>query len=199
MKKTVIVLTLLLTSFFGLSQEDIEIEESNKNEISTNLLDLVVAGSFNVNYERYLDKNQSLFIGATFFDTFAYFDAGNIKNTNAVSLKAAYIIYFSKKKDHAGFFFYPQARIRTGEVTIEDYYYYYDVSDTPSDYIYTNDTTYDVGSFSLGFGIGHKWVFNDKFTLGINAEIGRVLAGEINTDYLDYVEPRFGVNFGIRF
>ena len=70
--------------------------KSKKHEISTNLFDLVVAGSLNVNYERLFEKNQSLFIGATFFDTYGYYDAGYLKSSNAVSLKAAYMIYFSK-------------------------------------------------------------------------------------------------------
>ena len=193
MKKKHLLFVLLLTSFLGFAQDDME-TTTKKSEISSNLFDLVIAGSFNVNYERYLEKNQSLFIGATFFDTYAYYDSGYLKSSNAISLKAAYMIYFSKKKDHAGFFFYPQAKFRTGTVTVDDYYYY----------DYTNDTTvgqefsYDVDGFSLGFGIGHKWVFNDTFTLGINGEVARNL-GNFDDDYLDNVEPRFGINFGIRF
>ena len=193
MKKTHLLFVLLLTSFYGFAQEDIE-TTTKKNEISSNLFDLVVAGSFNVKYERYLEKNQSLYIGATFFDTYAYYDTGYIKDSDAISLKAAYVIYFSKKKDHAGFYFYPQAKLRTGTVTVEDYYYYDYISDTNVEEEYT----YDVDGFSLGFGIGHKWVFNDTFTLGINGEIARNL-GSIDDDYLDNVEPRFGINFGIRF
>ena len=57
---------------------------------------------------------------------------------------------------------------------------------------------YDVSGFSAGFGIGHKWLFNNKFTLSINGEIARNL-GNFDTDYLDNIEGRFGVNFGYRF
>ncbi|MGB6269502.1 MAG: hypothetical protein WBF67_10895 [Olleya sp.] len=193
MKKTILLFALLLISFYGFSQDEME-PLSKKNELSSNLFDLVIAGSFNVNYERYLDKNQSLFIGATFFDTYAYYDSGNLKDSNAISIKAAYIVYFSKKKDHAGFFFYPQAKFRTGTVTVDNYYYY-DFNDETT---IEQDFSYDVDGFSLGFGLGHKWVFNDKFTLGINAEIARNL-GNFDDNYLDNVEPRFGIVFGVRF
>ena len=55
-----------------------------------------------------------------------------------------------------------------------------------------------MSGFSAGFGLGHKWVFNDKFTLGINSDIARNL-GSFDTDYLSEVEFKFGVNFGVRF
>ena len=192
MKKALLTL-LLLTSFVSFSQEKDEL--TPKNELSSNLFDLVVAGSFNVNYERLFENNQSLAVSATFFDTYGYFDAGYLEKSEAFSLKASYLIYFKKDKDHAGFYFYPLLKVRTGEITIEDDYYYYEQNETVE-----NKFTYDVGGFSAGFGIGHKWLFDNKFTLSINGEIARNLGG-FNDDYLegDNIEPRFGINFGYRF
>jgi hypothetical protein len=155
---------------------------------------LVVAGSLNVNYERLMENNQSLFIGATFFDTYGYYDVGYLESTNAISLKAAYLIYFSKEKDHAGFFFYPQLKLRTGEVVVEEYTYY----DVDNDVYIDEEFKYDVSGVSVGFGLGHKWMFNNKFSLSLNGDIARNL-GDFDDDYLDTIELRFGVNLGYRF
>ena len=127
--KKILITVLLFTSFISIAQESDD-DQTKKHEISSNLFDLVVAGSLNVNYEHLFAKNQSLFLGVTFFDTYGYYDAGYLKSSNAVSLKAAYMIYFSKQKDHEGFYFYPQLKARTGEVVLDDYIYF--------DYIHLN-------------------------------------------------------------
>ncbi len=193
MKKTILNVALLL-SVFAVNAQELTDEAPKKSEISTNLLDLVVAGTLNVNYERLFDKNQSLLISANFFDTYGYYDAGYIEKSNALSFKAAYLIYFSKEKEHAGFFFYPQLKVRTGEITVEEYYYY----DYENETSIEEEYTYDVDGFSAGFGIGHKWMFSNKFTLTLYGDIARNL-GNFDTDYLENIELRFGVNFGYRF
>ena len=191
--KKILITVLLFTSFISIAQESDD-DQTKKHEISSNLFDLVVAGSLNVNYEHLFAKNQSLFLGVTFFDTYGYYDAGYLKSSNAVSLKAAYMIYFSKQKDHEGIYFYPQLKARTGEVVLDDYIY----CDYENDVYIEEEYKYDVSGFSAGFGLGHKWLFNNKFTLSINGEIARNL-GNFDTDYLDNIEGRFGVNFGYRF
>ena len=192
MKKT-LVLLLALTSFVSFGQETLE-DQIKRNEISSNLFDLVVAGSFNLTYERLFEGNQSLLVSATFFDTFAYYDVGFIEDNSAFSFKAAYLIYFSKSKDHAGFFFYPQLKIRSGEITIDEGGFFDGNGNfTPFEF------SYDIDGFSAGFGLGHKWIFNNKFSLMVFGEIARDLGGNNNDEYIDNVEPRFGVNLGIRF
>ena len=191
--KRLLIAVMCCASLLSFSQE-MEQDLPKQSEISSNLLDLVVAGSLNVNYERLFENNQSLFVGLTFFDTYGYYDVGYIEKTTAISLKAAYHIYFSSKKQHAGFFFYPQVRLRTGEVTVDQYNYY----DFETDTYIQEDFTYDVGGVSAGFGIGHKWMFKNKFTLNISGEIARNL-GNVNTEYIDNLELRFGVILGYRF
>lgn len=191
MEKISLLIILLCTSI-SFSQE--LPEEQKRNEISSNLLDLVVAGSFNITYERLFKGNQSLLVSTTLFDTFGYYDVGFIEKNSAFSFKAAYLIYFSKSKDHAGFFFYPQLKIRSGEITVDEGGFFDGNGNfTPFEF------KYDIDGFSAGFGIGHKWVFNNKFSLMLFGEIARDLGNNNNDDYLDNVEPRFGVNFGIRF
>jgi hypothetical protein len=194
MKKIVLVILVVFSVYNVSAQEEEIVEEQKKYEISANLLDLVVAGTLNVNYERLFEKNQSLHIGVSIFDTYAYYDVGSIDNTTAVSVRAAYLIYFSKDKDHHGFFFYPQIRARIGEVTVEDFFYFYDSNYTEA----TETSTYDIAGFGVGFGIGHKWMFDNKFTLALDANIARNL-GDFDTNYLTDLELRFGVNLGYRF
>jgi len=191
--KKIFLPVLFLFTIISFSQDRDDLIK--KNELSSNLFDLVVAGSFNINYERLYENNQSLAFSATFFDTYGYLDAGYLDKSEAVSLKASYLIYFKKEYDHAGFFFYPLLKLRTGKVTVDDGYYY-DPEVDESFYKFT----YDIGGFSAGFGLGHKWLFNNKFTLTVNGEIARNLGG-FNDDYLDgdNIEPRFGINFGYRF
>lgn len=193
MKKILFAAAFLLSVCFMNAQETSS-DAPKTTEISTNLLDLVVGGTLNVNSELLFEKNQSLFIGVNFFDNYGYYDVGYIEKSTAISLKAAYLIYFSQDKDHEGFFFYPQLKLRTGKVTVEDYYYYDYVNNSEI----TERFTYDVGGVAAGFGLGHKWMFSNKFTLTLSGDIARNL-GNFDTDYLDNLELRFGVNFGYRF
>lgn len=191
--KNILLVMALLCTLFSNAQENIE-EPIKKNELTSNLLDLVIAGSLNVTYERLFEKNQSMLVSATYFDTFGYYDAGFIDKSTAFTLKAAYLIYFSKNKDHAGFFFYPQLKLRTGEITLDDYGFFNGNGDFVS-----QQEKYSIDGFSAGFGLGHKWVFNNTFSLTLFGEIARDLGNNNNKDFIDDVEPRFGVNFGIRF
>lgn len=192
MKKTLLIL-LVMCAFVSYSQQDTE-PIIKKNEITSNLLDLVVAGSFNLTYERLFNNNQSLLFSATAFETFGYYDLSFIDSSDAFSFKAAYLIYFSKSKDHTGFFFYPQAKLRTGDVTVDDYGFF----DGEGMFI-QQKTKYSIDGFSVGFGLGHKWVFNNTFSLMLFGEVARDLDNNNDNDFIDNVEPRFGVNFGIRF
>lgn len=193
MKKSIIAFVMLFSVITMNAQTQPE-ELPKKSEISTNLLDMVISGTLNVNYERLFDNNQSLIIGVNLFDTYGYYDAGYIDKSTAITFNASYLLYFSKHKDHSGFFFYPQLRARTGEVTIEDYFYY----DFDSNTEVTEKESYDVSGVSAGFGVGHKWMFSNKFTLTLKTDVARNI-GNFDTDYLSNVELRFGVNFGYRF
>ncbi len=196
MKSKILVLFLALGILASAQNDDAtESVIEKKNEITSNLLDLVVAGSFNVSYERLFPSNQSLHVAVTAFDTYGYYDAGYLDESNAVSLRAAYNIYFSSKKQHYGFYFYPALKVRTGEVTVEEEFYGFD------NQFYDEGYSYDIGGFLAGFGLGHKWLFADKFSLSVTGELFRSLGSEPEDIYgdLGVVEPRFGVNFGYRF
>ncbi|WP_370390567.1 hypothetical protein [uncultured Winogradskyella sp.] len=194
MKKCLSLVLIILSMINGASQETTAPEIFRKNEISVNLLDMVVAGTIGLNYERIFNNNQSLFIGANLFDTYGYYDVGTIEDNSAFSLRAAYLVYFSNDKDHHGFFFYPQLKFRFGEITIDDNIFI-DIAPEPN---FSSEFTYDIGGVSAGFGLGHKWIFANKFTLMLDVNIARNL-GNFDDDYLDNLELRLGVNFGYRF
>lgn len=200
MKNLFLVATLILASSIVTAQKaaDDDDKPEFKYELSTNVFDLVVAGSLNVDFEYLMKDNQSLLIGVTAFDTYGYFDAGFLESTNAVALRAGWVIYTSRYEKHGGFHFYPMLKLRVGEVTAD-----YDISiiDDEGNFVDTNQRDYNIGGFSAGFGLGYKWVVSDKFTISTNFELTRNLGGNLDSENADLgiVEPRFGVIFGYRF
>ena len=193
-----ILSSIILTCFTILvlnsqeSQDNQSADNRPKNEITTNFLDLVVAGTLNFNYERFVNQNQSLVLSVNLFDTYGYYDVSYIEENGAFSFQLAYTIYFSNN-ENSGFYFYPMAKYRTGKITVDDGYGFFDEEIALFEY------TYDIEGFALGFGLGYKWLFKNKFVLNINVQIARNLSEFNDSDYLSDVEPRFGINFGYRF
>lgn len=191
MKKTFL---LLLLPFLSLAQETEP--KVPKGELKSNLFDLVVGKSFNLGYEYFLEGNQSLQLDVTAFDTYSYLDAGYIEENNLFGFQLSYNIYFSKKKDHHGFVFYPFVKYRTGTQIVDGYYYEYDPgTDT---YIET-PREFDLSGLEAGFGLGHKWLFNDKISLGVGAQIGRNFSNddEISDNYGE-IDFKAHVTLGFR-
>lgn len=174
-----------------------EVEEKKfTGEIKSNLFDLVVGKSFNVGYEHFLKGNQALQFDVTLFDTYSYLDAGYLDENNLVGLQASYNIYFSKNKSYHGFSFYPFIKYRTGNQVISDYYYNYDPE--TNSYI-EGSREFDLTGLEVGFGLGHKWLFNEKISLGVGAQIGRNLnsSKEFNDNYSE-IDFKANVTLGIR-
>jgi hypothetical protein len=169
-----------------------------KNEISTNIFDLVVAGSLNVTYERFLTNNISWSGSATFFDTYGYYDASYLESTSGFSLRGSANFYISKRRKFEGLYFYPLIKFRSGKIT-SDYDVF--VYDDQGNFVNTNSRSYYIDGFSAGVGLGNKWVIQNKYTVTIFGEIARNLGGNLDREnaVLSNVEPRFGINFGYRF
>lgn len=169
-----------------------------KNEISTNVFDLVIAGSLNVTYERFLKNNISWSGSATFFDTYGYYDASYLESTSGFSLRGAANFYISKRRKFEGLYFYPLIKFRSGRIT-SDYEVF--VYDGQGNFVNTNSRSYYIDGFSAGVGLGNKWVIQNKFTVTVFGEIARNLGGNLDRENADLssVEPRFGINFGYRF
>ena len=186
---------LLLFPLLTIAQEN----ESKvaKGELKSNLFDLVVGKSVNVGYEYFLKGNQSLQLDLTAFDTYSYLDASSLDKNNLFGIQASYNIYFSKSKKHHGFVFYPFAKLRTGTQIVDDAYYAYD----PVNDVYVpRSESFDLSGFEIGFGLGHKWLFNDKISLGIGSQIGRNLSDDKEiTDNYSEINFKANVTLGIRF
>ncbi len=147
-----LMIGFLCSLTFGqeLDAMDSEVFE-RKNEIRINAFDLVAAGTLGVGYERYLKNNQSISADVYLFDNYSYYDIGfDDYNSNAFSLKMAYNIYFSKKREFKGFFFSPFMRFRAGNLEYKDYYY--DINGNYFEYQYEQK----LNGFQVGFGIGNK-------------------------------------------
>ncbi len=190
--KIYFLMALSCLSLIYSAQELNENDFDKKNEIKMNVLDLVAAGSLGISYERFLKNNQSVSADVYLFDHFAYYDIASYDdyNSDAYSLKLAYNFYFSKNKEFKGFNFYPLMRFHSGKIKFEDVYF----DGTTEKY------EQNTGSFLMGFGLGYKWrMLNDRFTLGLNAELGRVLSGDIDTDFFSKVEFRSMLNLGFTF
>lgn len=187
---------LMFVSFVGFAQEEKE-AITHKSELSLNVFDLVVAGTVHVGYERFLENNQSISIDGYLKDSYGYFDTAYQDKNTVYSIRGAYNIYFSNSKQHHGFHFYPFLKLRTGKQSSDYSYTYYDENGNISTMISKDEE--DLSGITAGFGVGHKWLFNNKITLGINGELGRELSNSFNTDYYSTVEPRFVIKFGFRF
>ena len=150
----------------------------------------------NVGYEHFLKGNQSLQLDATAFDTFSYLDAGYMEKNNLFSLQASYNIYFSKNKAHHGFVFYPFAKFRTGTQEVEGYSF----SDDGNGNWISQSRSFDLSGFELGFGLGHKWLFNNRISLAVGSQLGRNLTSdsEFRNNYSD-LNFKAHVTLGVRF
>lgn len=189
-------LFIILFPTIVFSQQDLD---RNKGELKTNLFDLVVGKTVNIGYEHYLKGNQSVQLDLNLFDTYSYLDASYMEKNDLHSLQASYNIYFSNKKNHHGFMFYPFLKIRTGHQEIEGYdYSYYD--DVAMQYIYVNRTEkYDLSGFEAGFGLGHKWVFNNRISLFAGSQIGRDFSGNRISDYYSDIDFKAFITLGFKF
>ena len=166
-------------------------------EIKSNLFDLVVGKSVNVGYEYFLKGNQSLQLDVTAFDTYSYLDASYLDENNLVGIQASYNIYFSKNKNHHGFVFYPFLKYRTGTQVVDDVFYTYDPVN--NSYL-SRSQSFDLSGFEIGFGLGHKWLFNDKISLAVGSQIGRNLTSdrEFKDNYSE-IDFKANVTLGVRF
>ncbi len=185
---------LLLLPLLSMAQENAQ--KIATGEFKSNLFDLVVAKSFNVGFEKFLNHNQALQFDVTIFDTYSYVNANYLDENNVVGLQASYNIYFSKNKKHHGFVFYPFIKYRTGTQVVENYSYYYDAS---LNSVIEVPRTFDLSGFEAGFGLGHKWLFNDKVSLGVGVQLGRNFS--TSADFKDSYSPidfKANVTLGFR-
>lgn len=183
---TLLLMCLLSAMVFSQNTKD-SIQIDYQNEIGLNLIDLIGTGAVELEYERFMPNNQALQFNLTLFDNYDYWEANNVEKNNAYSLMAAYRFYMGKR-DYHGVFFYPYAKYMTGSIEYEERFWYAD----------REILEVDVDNFSLGIGLGYKWLFSNRYTLTVDWNIGRTFNEEL-ADIYSRVEGKAGISFGVMF
>ncbi|MWB96306.1 DUF3575 domain-containing protein [Flavobacterium sp. GA093] len=179
MKKKYLIIAMLFSIFVVKAQDD-HAENEKKNELKLNVL-VPLSGAFEGTYERNLNKKSS--VGVSVFTVF-----NNDKSHDDLnySVSPYYRRYFGKKFA-SGFF-----AEGFGMLSSIDGKKIYDINDNS---VFTEGS--DVIDFSLGLGLGSKWVTKSGFIFEINAGLGKLL---FNADKTDHTQvARFGFHVGYRF
>lgn len=180
MIKNYLVLFILCSFFSVTAQNEINQDPYEKNnEIKLNAL-AALNKTFNISYERHLNKNSSL--GIYYFHVLT----NDTKNDMNYSISPYYRRYFGKKYA-AGFF-----AEGFGMLTSIDGKKVYTSEDHS---IYTENP--DVIDFALGAGFGWKWISKTGFLFEANIGYGGLLFNANKTDH--EIVNKFGVTAGYRF
>jgi hypothetical protein len=178
--KSLFLVIVMLFSFFVVNAQNDNSENEKKNELKLNVL-LPLTGALEGTYERNLNKKSSL--GVSVFTVF-----NNDKSNDDLnySVSPYYRRYFGKKFA-SGFF-----AEGFGMLSSIDGKKIYDINDNS---IFTEGS--DVIDFSLGLGLGSKWVTKSGFIFEVNAGWGKLLFNADKTDHTQVV--RLGFHLGYRF
>lgn len=179
MKKKYLIIVMIF-SVFAINAQNDKSENGKKNEVKLNVL-LPLTGAFEATYERILNKKSSLGVSA-----FTVFNNKNLNDDLNYSISPYYRRYFGKKFA-SGFF-----AEGFGMLSSIDGKKIYDINDNS---IFVEGP--DVIDFSLGIGLGSKWVTKKGLIFEVNAGWGKLLFNADKTDHDQVV--RFGFHLGYRF
>lgn len=190
MKKSIFTLAMFFT-FLGsnMAQEVISSSSGNNytndftNEVHVNFLNLIMLGSFEVGYERYLDHDHSLEFKGFINDRFNINNEKKGKKYKTNSVQVSMNFYFGES-EKGRIFLFPLAKLRFGDF------------EEPGDN--GEIVTTDMNSFILGAGAGYKWELSKNFAFGPYASIGRNFSDEV-TERFASIEYNLGFNLGYRF
>lgn len=190
MKKSILAFLFASSlSFSALSQQVISSSGTSNpivgtfdNEIKLNFLNLIVLGSFEVGYERFLSESHSLDLQVHINDRFGYNSEDDGKTYKTNSIQTGMNFYFGNKPS-GRFHVYPFLKFRFG-----------DFEEAGDAAIITTDMT----AFILGAGFGYKWEVSEHFAFGPYASIARNFS-EAVSDKFTAIEPNAGFSLGYRF
>lgn len=191
MKKLHLLLVLILTSFYGFSQEKQEesIAFSNKqHELKINMTNLIFLEFADLTYERALNEESAIGVGVLF-----NFDSNNdndLDEYRKFSITPYYRHYFSKQYAE-GFFVEGFTMLHTGEENSNIFILYDDSN--PSLGGQFNEETYT--DLAIGLSLGFKAVSTRGFVAEIYLGLGRDLLGNSDIE----VVGRGGISLGYRF
>lgn len=152
------------------------------NEIKLNFLNLILLGSFEVGYERFLSESHSLDLQLHINDRFGYNSENDGKTYKTNSIQTGMNFYFGNKPN-GRFHVYPFLKFRFG-----------DFEESTTGGVETTDMT----AFILGAGFGYKWEVSEHFAFGPYASVARNFS-EAVSDKFTAIEPNAGFSLGYRF
>ena len=179
MKKKYLI-TAMLFSLFAVNAQNDNSENTKKNELKLNVI-LPLTGALEGTYERNLHKNSSLGVSV-----FTVFNNDKSHDDLNYSLSPYYRRYFGKKFA-SGFF--AEGFGMLSSIDGKKIY------DTNNNSILTEGS--DVIDFSLGLGLGSKWVTKSGIIFEVNAGWGKLLFNADKTDHTQVI--RVGFHLGYRF
>lgn len=159
-----------------------EVAVLEKNEIRLNALDLIVHPALSLSYERLVNHTNGY--GVSIFANFGDDDT----TYQNFAITPYYRFYFLNRKDYGASGMFVEAFSSFSSVNFNDYWYGDEVKSE------------NEFQFSMGIGLGKKWVNSNGFTFEILAGVGRYF---INRDKENYSQPeahgRIGLSIGKRF
>lgn len=155
---------------------------SFENEVKVNFLNLILLGSFEVGYERFLGEDYSLDVQLHLNDRFGYNAEKDGKSFKTNSIQAAMNFYFGNNPN-GRIHVYPLLKLRFG-----DY----------EEPVMGGVSTTDMTAFILGAGVGYKWEVSEHFAFGPYGSIGRNFSETVSNKFTG-VELNAGFSLGYRF
>lgn len=185
MRKTILVLFLFLSIILVNAQES-ESQETilKQNELKINMSNLIGFKWADFTYERILNEESSLGIGALF--TLDPNNDDGLDEYRTFSITPYYRHFFSRKYAE-GFFVETFGMLHSGE---DEIYHFDEISDPNGSYRGEKYT-----DFAVGISVGGKFVTKRGFIAEVYAGIGRDLLGQSDIE----IVGRGGVSIGFRF
>lgn len=188
MKKNFSVVILIVAMSFGANAQDVISSSGGgglgekSNEVKLNFLNLIILGSVEVGYEKFLSDDTALDLQVHLNDRFGYNSQKDDKNYKTNSVQASMNFYFGDNPN-GRIYIYPLAKLRFGdfEETID------------GDVVTTN-----MNAFIFGGGAGYKWEMSENFAFGPYASIARGFSSEVS-DRFSTIEINAGFSLGYRF
>jgi len=191
MRKSIFTIGLLLVVFSSSFAQDVISSSSSNNyagefsnEIKVNFLNLILFGTLEVGYERYLSDDHSIEFKGFINDRFSFNSEGKGKKYKTNSVQASMNFYFGKNPN-GRFFLFPLAKVRFGD--------FEEPSNDGSGFKTTNMT-----AFILGVGGGFKWELSKNFGFGPYLGVGRNFSEDVAERFTG-IEFNAGFNLGYRF
>ncbi len=186
MKKTIFTIILLtVLSVKGQNSDKQYLQDiDKKHELRLDAFSLIVFSSFDVTYERLLNKDTSL--GVSVFYNFNDISS-DVYFPKTFSITPFYRWFFSDTRYARGFFVEGFGMLNT----FEDEVYFF------------NSNNFDVEretNFALGVSVGGKFVIRSGFTAEIFIGVGRNLFNGDADNFIDNeLVSRGGISLGYRF